>query len=177
MIVAQRAWARSEGGVNQYRAWRAIGENAGVLGRGMPPVQWHYDRAGPRAGEQQGEHFGVVAPKIGYQVATPHAKRRQPAAGAPNAFGKRRVIQVVSGEPDCQLVRRERRRPLNPMRQVHASTYLPPTSMTTAIAVSPAAHPVNRPVPPPRTTSSSINSMMERVPMGACGWPQTSEQP
>jgi hypothetical protein len=25
--------------------------------------------------------------------------------------------------------------------------------------------------------SSSISSMIERVPIGACGWPQTSEQP
>jgi hypothetical protein len=51
------------------------------------------------------------------------------------------------------------------------------TLMTTAIAESPAAQPVNNPWPPPRTTSSSINSMIERNAVGPCGWPQTSEQP
>jgi hypothetical protein len=77
---------------------------------------------------------------------------RTPAAEPPNSAGDRHaassnrgVGQVISGEPDRELVRRERRRPLNPTRQVHGSTYLSPTSMTTAIAASPAAHPVNRP--------------------------------
>ena len=87
----------------------------------------------------------MVAPKVSHPIATLHAKRRKPAAGVLNTFGKRSIAQVVPGKPDCELVRRERRRSLNPTRQVHASTYLSPTSMTTAIAVSPAAHPVKRP--------------------------------
>src|SRR5262245_36252012 len=52
-----------------------------------------------------------------------------------------------------------------------------PTLMTTAIAVSPAAQPVKSPCPPPRWASSSISSITERVPVGPCGCPQTSEQP
>ena len=51
------------------------------------------------------------------------------------------------------------------------------TSITTAMAVSPAAQPWNRPRPPPRIVSSSISSMTERKPVGPCGWPHTSEQP
>jgi 2-methylcitrate dehydratase PrpD len=51
------------------------------------------------------------------------------------------------------------------------------TSITTAIAVSPAAQPWNSPRPPPRMTSSSISSMIERSPVAPCGWPQISEQP
>jgi len=53
----------------------------------------------------------------------------------------------------------------------------PDTRSTSAIPESPAAQPVNRPTPPPRKTSSSINSIVERSPVGPCGWPQISEQP
>ena len=94
-IAVQRLRAFGEGRVDQYRAWRTIGEHTGVFGRGVPPVQWHHNRAAPRTGKQQREHFRMVAPKIGHQVAMPHAKRGKPAAGAPNAFGKRGIIQVV----------------------------------------------------------------------------------
>ncbi len=52
-----------------------------------------------------------------------------------------------------------------------------PTLTTSAAAVSPAAQPVNSPRPPPRSSSSSINSMTRRMPVGACGCPQISELP
>ena len=51
------------------------------------------------------------------------------------------------------------------------------TSTTTAIALSPAAQPVNRPRPPPRCTSSSTSSITRRRPVGPFGWPKISEQP
>jgi hypothetical protein len=44
--------------------------------------------------------------------------------------------------------------------EIHVGHFASPTSSTTAIAVSPAAQPVNRPKPPPRRASSSISSMI-----------------
>jgi len=55
--------------------------------------------------------------------------------------------------------------------------YATSTEIITAIAVSPAAQPLNRPRPPPRNASSSIISITARVPVGPCGCPQISEQP
>ena len=57
------------------------------------------------------------------------------------------------------------------------SRYPVVTRTTSAAAVSPAAQPVNSPFPPPSSTSSSISSMIPRRPVGAWGWPHTSEQP
>ena len=51
------------------------------------------------------------------------------------------------------------------------------TRRTTAAPVSPAAQPVNRPVPPPRWRSSSISSVIERSPVGPWGWPKIRLQP
>src|SRR5581483_7162721 len=45
------------------------------------------------------------------------------------------------------------------------------TSSTTAAPVSPAAHPVNRPMPPPRSSRACIISMIARAPVGPCGCP------
>ena len=51
------------------------------------------------------------------------------------------------------------------------------TRSTSAMAESPAAQPLNTPVPPPRSTSSSISSITERMPVGPCGCPQISDEP
>jgi hypothetical protein len=45
------------------------------------------------------------------------------------------------------------------------------TCRTTAAPVSPAAQPVNRPIPPPRRRRTSMSSATPRVPVGAWGWP------
>jgi glycine/D-amino acid oxidase-like deaminating enzyme len=49
------------------------------------------------------------------------------------------------------------------------SLHIYPTFTTTAIAVSPAAQPVNNPYPPPISASSSINSITRRIPVGPWG--------
>ena len=51
------------------------------------------------------------------------------------------------------------------------------TSTTTAAPVSPAAHPVKSPDPPPRNRNVSISSAIDRSPVGPCGWPKTRLQP
>ena len=42
---------------------------------------------------------------------------------------------------------------------------------TIAAPVSPAAQPVNRPMPPPASRSACASSTMPRSPVGPCGWP------
>src|SRR5450631_765031 len=118
----------------------------------------------------------MVEAEKGDHLAFMQAKRHQPPDGQADIRCHRRIADLASGEHDRRLVRVKCGVSLDPMREVHFA-YPPVTSITTAIEESPAAHPVNSPRPPPRKASSSISSIIERVPIGACGWPQTSEQP
>jgi hypothetical protein len=58
------------------------------------------------------------------------------------------------------------------VRSAHRPVPQPSTANTAAAAVSPAAHPVNSPIPPPRSRSVSMSSATARSPVGPCGWPK-----
>src|SRR6185369_8154936 len=107
------------------------------------------------------------------------AVRREGRGHLADPARQRAVADVPALEAQRRLGRRAAGLLFDPLRQVQdgLSGQASVTSSTSAIAVSPAAQPVNRPKPPPRSASSSITSMIERVPIGACGWPQTREQP
>ena len=128
------------------------------------------------AAGQEGEHRRGVG-----------AKRRPPpprAPAGPLPASARGTSNTRRGSPkrprQIAAIANSKRAGLDLSRQSSSAAQpprRPDTRSTSAIPESPAAQPVNRPTPPPRKTSSSINSIVERSPVGPCGWPQISEQP
>ena len=162
--------AGDEGNVDDQQRWRIGAQQRLVFGRCQPPVQRHEDRTQPRAGEQRGQHRGAVAAQPAHHFAGPDAARHQADRDLIDPACQRGIADVAAFEMQCRLVRRVPGVLCDPLRQVHAAlsaVQASVTSSTTAIAVSPAAQPVNRPKPPPRRASSSISSITARVPIGA----------
>jgi hypothetical protein len=132
----------------------------------------------------------------GPQAPASHARRRTTATSA--AAGTSRHCETTPEGPSssrggtttsrfsaCWLtaaagVVRRRRVDAARCSRVARSTWLsagvvpgprlqPSISITSAAPVSPAAQPVNRPRPPPRSCSAQISSIRPRAPVGACG--------
>jgi hypothetical protein len=130
----------------------------------------------------------------GPQAPASHARRRTTATSA--AAGTSRHCETTPEGPSsskggtttsrfsaCCADGGGRRRPASPCRRsvvLARSTWLsagvvpgprlqPSISITSAAPVSPAAQPVNRPRPPPRSCSAQISSIRPRAPVGACG--------
>ena len=84
----------------------------------------------------------MIHAEVGNRVARLCPPSRQHRRGALDQVRELGIADLASFEAQRDRVRRKTRVPIDPVRKIHDQE---PTSSTTAIAVSPAAHPVKRP--------------------------------
>jgi hypothetical protein len=180
----------------------AVGQQRAVLGRREPPRQRREQRAQTRAGEEQADLLGAVVTEVGNAVAATDAAGGQCGRRLPDLARETRVAVLAPRAGQRDLFRRERRVPIDPVGQIHGllhrrvrtrrvvdsgvpplrrrrrppSYFLSPTSSTSAIAESPPH--IRRAGRGLRRAGPLLDQAdPRRVPIGACGCPQTSEHP